>query len=708
MIGIYRKGIAWSQARGDTAQSRRWLHHWEIFGVDGPGVSQVRQRLDRDEPIDLALPIGQSPRADSRRRSIDTPLILKGGLGDRLRRVAPGSTRHTVAEIVDDDAIYVGVPWRALDQDTIETDDLSSHLTSLLTRTPADHGYLVLAAPGSGKSILTLRLAQTLLNDGLTVVHIDLADYKHERGLPDFASASWCRERCGVDPESPNDASTIIVADSLDEILTGLTQPDINDLLLRALFVRANVLTCRLSYFERYLSASPFAERRPQRFELLGLSPAQQDLLASRYLTAAFPEQGPRLADLVIDWLDLDTTRRDICAFPLHLMLAVEAVSPSRNNLEAISDLVGLWQGHVEQVLHREAQRPAALLDAKQSAAILEAAAWHFYDEEGAGNASPPLFTRAELHDLLGSLPLAHHITAVADEIENRTLITGAVPPSVPEPDEMLRFTHRSLHVYLVARHLYHEMIAEHGTSADSFSKFLSGEVSRMLLEFIERLRRQPRLAARAVANLDAIVSFASNAGRDAITRARTRIARQQAAYYLGAIGGSAARRALSDAISEEPDLWVARGMAIGLSLSGDHDHLMTQIERRRTERSAGGSTPYCDVNLGYHLSFAGDQPLDVLAPDADQGESSCALTVATLVRQLELPGKRGSWRSTLFTFVDLAKHRPISRASFEDAVRRDRKRLEVVLTRLQVDPESQEWPEVDEATNILAELDDD
>jgi hypothetical protein len=708
MSGIFRKGIAWAQAKGNQSQARQWLQQWEVFGADDWDVSEVRRLLDENRPVDEAITTAfDKATSSSLPDDAASAVALRTQLQQRLRRAAPGSTRHTLKDLIDTDDIYVGVPWRELGKYGSDAEnDLAEHITASLVGETGSHDMLVVAAPGSGKSILMLRIARLLIERSLPAIHVDLADHKHERAQSDFASAAWLSDKYGIDLVDADDPAPIVIADSLDEVLTGLAQHEINELLHRDLFVRANVVACRLSYFERYLSASPFAQARPQRFELQGLSPEQQNELAERYLSAAFPSDGPTLAQAVINWLDEDRTRRDICAFPLHLMLAVEAISPSRNQLTEISDLVGLWHRHVHQVLTTEAQRPGALLDATQSAAILETAAWHFYDEEGAGNADPPLFTMAELRELLNELPARGDIAAVADEIENRTLITTTPAPFVPEPSQMLRFTHRSLHTYLVARHLYHEVTDAEAPAPESFGKFLSGEVSRMLLEFISRLRGQPRLASRAVTNLSEIIA-SQGEHNDPVSAARERIARQQAGYYLGALGGPAARRVLTDALRDEQDLWVARGMAIGLSLAGDHDHLTAEIEQRRSERRSNGPTPRCDVNIGYHLSFAGDQPLDVLAPDRDQGEPSCALTVATLLRQLELPQKRGSWRSTLFTFTDLARHRPISIESFTDAVMRDHSRLTAALHRLESDPEAREWPELHEAAAIITEIAD-
>jgi hypothetical protein len=622
----------------------------------------------------------------------------------RLQQIAPGSTRHTIGDVIAEGGIYVPVPWRRLGTDEpIDDADLAEELAENVTAKGSRPRHLIVASPGSGKSTLTLRVADRLRAHDVAPVLVDLVAHKEERGLPEFASSGWLRARYGVDDAS---RQIVIILDALDELLSGLPAKEIDRLLERELFTRADVVTCRRSYFERYLVGSPFADRFTVQVELLGLTAELEDRLAHRYLTASFPEDGDELTAQVVAWLNGDRTRRTLCSTPLHLLLAVESITPTQNRLSTISDLVGLWQAHIDQVLTREAHRVGTVLDKEEKLAVLGRVAWHFYDEEGAGSADPPLFTREELGELLRGSEDEGSLESLMDDIENHTLLTFTRHSMLAEPQGTLHFTHRSLHMYFVARHLYQSMTSRSAPAMEAFSKFVSGEVSRMLLEFITRLHSQPRVASRAREVLRTVLDEPASGSPSALTRARVRIARQQAAYYLGAVGGPASRAILTETVASEQDAWVARGMAIALSLAGDSRVLDEQIEARRRERSSDGPSPLCDVNLGYHLSFAGDQPLDILAPDLDQGDPTCALTVSTLIRQLEMPEKRGSWRSTLFTLADLAHNRPVSRASFEEAVRRDRARFDAALQQLADDPGCREWPELAEARAAVDDVD--
>lgn len=629
--------------------------------------------------------------------SSSTVVHAPARLDQKFHQLAAGSTRYTIADVVNNESIYLGVPWRRLGERMPDSnDDLGDLLVAVLTEEAPGNRYLIVAPAGSGKSTLTLRLLSRL---GPSATHVDLSRYKDERANERFATAAWLRQ------EYPNaGAAPFLLLDSLDELLSGLQPLEIDRLLERDLFQDACVVTCRRSFFERYLAGSPFSESFAARYELVGLDPDQQDRLAHRYLLASFPGHADVLTDTVVAWLKGGPERRAICSVPLHLLLAVESVSPDQDLLSDQSDLVGLWQAHVDQVLTREAHRPGGVLDRDNMLSLLEAVAWHFYDEEGAGNADPPLFTRDELLELLRRRGSLEPESAVLDTLEHHTLLTSSRGSRIAEAEQMLRFNHASLHNYFVARRLYRSMLTDSDDAHHAFSKFISAEVSRLLLEFVTRLGSERRLAGKAVTSLTGVATNAY-VGQDALSRARNRISRQQSAYYLGAIGGPTAKRQLATMVATETDVWVKRGMAIALSLAGDQSALDDQIAERRRERLRGDPAPLCGVNFGYHLSFAGDQPLDILAPDVDQGDATCTLTVATLIRQLQMPEKRGSWRSTLFTFVDLATNRPASADSFAEAVRRDLDRLLCALERMEGDPTCSSWPELGEASQVVARV---
>ena len=101
---------------------------------------------------------------------------------------------------------------------------------------------------------------------------------------------------------------------------------------------------------------------------------------------------------------------------------------------------------------------------------------------------------------------------------------------------------------------------------------------------------------------------------------------------YLGNLESRIAQTFLLDRIDKELDEWIRRGISVGLAFEGQYKPLDKYLAELRAERSRGGETPKSDANIGFHLSFFGDQPFDPERPDYDMGFDECGKTVARLV----------------------------------------------------------------------------
>lgn len=127
-------------------------------------------------------------------------------------------------------------------------------------------------------------------------------------------------------------------------------------------------------------------------------------------------------------------------------------------------------------------------------------------------------------------------------------------------------------------------------------------------------------------------------------------------------------------------------------------------IEGLRAERSSGAEPVENAVNVGFHLSFFGDQPFDPLRPDVDQGGADCSRTIRRLIYQLDTETDRGSWRMNLYTIADLWRYRAVSRQSCGEALVQQAATLRAIIARLKEDPWSAWWPELDEVADVIAE----
>ena len=387
---------------------------------------------------------------------------------------------------------------------------------------------------------------------------------------------------------------------------------------------------------------------------------------------------------------------RTLCNAPLPLALALDIALSRPWQLGEVTDLARLLTEHVRTQLADEVQRDGIPLSVDDRLQHFESLGRLFYDEEGASPSGPSTFARSEL---LEALKLRKYERS---EVVVRALENGALLRIDLGIEQTYRFSHRAYTDLFFARACFHALQGIHGDPVDLLSRFTSASVARLLLEMLSAMpvgsRRRQKAADVTIA---ALMRVGEQPQASELERARVRIARQQLAYWLGNIGGAAARGWLAQSLQRETDVWIRRGIAIGLALDGCEEPLMAEIDMRRQERAQSARpAPHCESNLGYHLSLCGDQPLDVLAPDKDRGLPSSALTVSTLIRQLNTPQKRGSWRSTLFTFVDLAVHRPVSADSFQAALRRNRAAAEAGLTRAA--KSGLQCPELHEAVEIV------
>jgi hypothetical protein len=213
-------------------------------------------------------------------------------------------------------------------------------------------------------------------------------------------------------------------------------------------------------------------------------------------------------------------------------------------------------------------------------------------------------------------------------------------------------------------------------------------------------------LKSRAASNgLQALRVVARERGDHKIAPARTRIALEQLYYYLGNIQLSEVQDTLENLISEEPDPWLRRGLAIGLAFSGRGGPIAHYIEELRTERDVhGNDAPLSAVNVGTALSYFGDQPFDPTKPDVDAGLPGCGRTIATFLYQLTTDTERGCWRIDLHTFVDLWRWRSIAGQSIRLVVVEREDEVKALLTRLRSDPFCNGWVQLDDFEAVIAE----
>lgn len=602
------------------------------------------------------------------------------------------------------------------------------------TDTGVSSRRLVISPPGMGKSTLaqvvvarmTERFARSV--SATMPILLDLRDYSSEMRHPEFGTDPWLRALLAriwglrqSTTRNPDGAQgfgpfpIFLVLDSLDELLTGNEAGEIQAMLGRDLFRRANLVLCRSDFFERYLVMTPFAADS----SVASLQPMVQDEIEQHvvaYYRMLRPNEWHRPTDDFQAHLARVPELKVICRVPLRLNMALDLFEPDGGGLSAARGLLGLYQEYVRMLLAGEAAHVDSVLSWEEKQRLLKEVAWHFYDEGNMGGLRAPPFTPDELEQFLtttATLPQHRSVARIAEDLRTRSLLaTGSERRTLVAPG-VLYFTHKSFQEYLVTSYVFDTMRDDADRTAVVFRSNMSPEVSEFLKEYITRAHESSRLlnsVAKSMMLAYDINRFSPdyqpNQDDSQVGADRARIARVQLSYYLGSIRLPSARLFLRAALATEQDRLTRRAIALGFSFGGDSGLLDDYIAMLTEERRVGGACPENDVNIGFHLSLFGDQPLRPLHPDIDQGIATCERTVGRLTYQLETETDRGSWRLNLYTLVDLFTHRPVSRRSFVSAVRDNRSSLSRAVARLRDDTHCSGWPEIEALATVLHAVD--
>ena len=269
-----------------------------------------------------------------------------------------------------------------------------------------------------------------------------------------------------------------------------------------------------------------------------------------------------------------------------------------------------------------------------------------------------------------------------------------------------LSFAHKSFQEYLVAAWLVETMAESPDETAVALRNYMSPEVDEFVKESIHQAKAMPRYLSRIASNCMAAYELNRGIRLGTTDGARARMACEQLGYFLGNISSADVKTFLVLRLQQETDPWLRRGIICGLAVGGDESFLHAYVERLTEERA--GPLPHRenDVNLGFQLSFCGDQPFDPLAPEKDQGLPSCEQTIRQLVYQLGTEVDRGSWRINLYTIIDFCRNRPASAESAGQVIRENVSHLRHVHRRLSSDDNSRSWPELRQLEQMIEQID--
>ena len=596
--------------------------------------------------------------------------------------------------------------------------------------------FLVLANPGVGKSTLSKALfldlvRQRKINQSRFIpLYIDL--HKELINRECKFDATWLKNRLQqqygkIDSIFLGELfeNIIIILDGLDEYLDGMTKEETEIFfaieLFDCIYKYKIVITCRDQFYTRSVAGLNTQIDSFLKVVITSWENKSKVKYINQYVKLLRRKKRVNRqyeqAD-ILGKIEGSPFLRGATDTPLYLNMTIEVLMTV--NPRPIECIVDLYEQFAYNWTRNELQRiskydlpneliqddPAFILN------IIAAISWHYHELAFANRFSKLKhfrFSYREIQNYIqteeSEISLPYKDPAIYNKIAKFIAVHTFF---ISDSSLNLFFIHKSFYEYFSAKFLFDMLISE-VANINSIVKvhasLLSPEVSELLKEHIKRIGDSRKMQHLFLENCKSSLAYLKqNYDNLQLNVPSKRIARQQIIYHIGLIKLKESSAYLKSILHSETDLWIKRGIIIGLSFSGDISELNSYIERLQAEVKQRKPWKENDVNIGFSLSFFGDQPYDNYAPDVDQQLPHCNNTVKRLLYQLSTEIDRPSWRSNLYTLVYLAHYRPISEKDYYNTMSAHKEETIKILDHLECD-EKLIWPEIQQLRDIIKPL---
>lgn len=604
---------------------------------------------------------------------------------------------------------------------------------SVIAQLENNQSCMILADPGVGKSTFSKALLFNLIElrskneSRLIPIYVDL---QHELLMREHTfGEEWLSKKIALQYGGlsniylgASNENIVFILDGLDEYLDNLSKSEVESFFATDLFAYGNkfkmVVTCRVQFFERRLAGFYSALESFSQIVILPWNKEQKREYIQQYIKL-LKQKNHALAitdgDDVLRQLTDSPFLCEVSGTPLYLNMTLEVLCSG--NRKKISNIVDLYDQYSYNWVNNEVKRVSQStyfedifgIDIEVLLSAVGAVAWKYHEFTYSDRFSDHCyrsFSRQEIAKLLCEisdelmLPSSQpsYINKLAKFITNHTFFVFVQASN-------LKFIHKSFYEYFAARYTFETLLKS--KTNDSLiiklhSVLFSPEISELIKEHIARIDYVPAQKNKFLDNAIRSIEKIGNNQEKSWSPAK-RIARQQLIYHIGLIELGRSSEYLKSLLYEESDLWIKRGIIIGLSFSGDSFELDRYIDRMRMELSKDPPRKENEVNIGFSLSFFGDQPYDNYHPEIDQQLPKCQNTVKRLIYQLSTNVDRPSWRSNLYTLVYLANYRPVSKCEYDAAIRSKSGELRKILDDISASGIS--WPEINDMRRIIDEI---
>jgi energy-coupling factor transporter ATP-binding protein EcfA2 len=570
--------------------------------------------------------------------------------------------------------------------------------------------YLIYGPPGTGKSLLLAALAAVGTSDEQRVTLIDATEARGDIDEPSFGTEQWFANKALAKGQSTTEKKFYLF-DALDELFVAIPRRRVADLLGRSGFSEVCIVTCRSSFYERFLRDGEFARQRTV-IEMIEWRDSDSLAEGLAYIDALNGNEEDRGHFAHVH--ARSAAFRRLCSNPLHLcMIAATLVNTGELHGADVGEegLLTVYEQWVRSVLSIEAAKHESALSAPDKSYLLEALAWqnHDYSEQDVATA----YSVDEVYDWFrrsfSSWCEDREVSpsaAVADLLQHTVLVTRDSSEAVITPQ--FAFRHRTIEHLFTAAYCCHALSgASNASVREVFQTYLGPDVWRFLQLMLLRASRSDGRAARRMA-LRGMTALQEAIEED-MQSARSpenRVLREQLGHYLGHLAVPELQVFLRERVREEEDSWVRRGTVIGMSFGGNITICEEYVDLLGAERSAGLSMADNDVNRGTQLSFYGDQLIrDNSSQGIDAHLPQCRRMVDNMISQLLEPERRCTWKLDLYSLIDVVYYREDSGPEGLDVMKKRLRDLEQIYDHLSQDPVAATWDEHQELGEIITDL---
>lgn len=590
-----------------------------------------------------------------------------------------------------------------------ESNDNISNLIDYVLKIFEEHvswGIVITSPPGYGKTTFSYALLKSLLDiNDLIPIFIDMSSYT-EKDIEKFGTEEWLELYLKINYElervhyrylMQHKDKLIFLFESIDEFLSVYPLDIVYrrfdmDLFQKLKGVSRFIFSCRIQNFENYISSIPLI----MQMNVVKIAPLT-DKKISKYMRSYFKMDHTKshIRKQISKFVFQSPDIHSLAKTPLQLNMIFSLVEANRLNERTEITLRLFYEQFIDLWLkHEDSRKYPHVLNYDEKIQLLECIAWYFF-EENYSNTNNSGFTKDKLRILLKEYVPNDSIELVMNEILDRTFLVQKKMFN----RMTITFLHKSFQEYFVASYMFRAINENVERLALVLQNYLSSYVSEFYKEFLQECSSDEKRII--LENLK--YAYEKNICKTSNTEyGRMRIAREQIVYSLGVLKLKEAENYLESILQTEIDVWVRRGIYIGLSFGGNEIYRNKYVEILRNERKNGSIPTENNCNIGYMLTFFGDQPLDINYPDKDKGGIKCSNMIEQMLSLFQNDTDFPAWRLHLYTLIDMFRYRAESKENMKKCLKSNYQQYITVLNAMRLEPRCIDWPEIDELIEIL------